>query len=101
MDYRNYEISPIGIDLTNGRYAEVTRQKCIHCGRNWIKYHVEFESFSYSRRWYKGIVSEEDLRQITPENAIGCIEKLDWYLYGGSYFSNYGKMGSGKADVDR
>ena len=61
---------------------------------------MEFESFSKSGRFYKGIVTNKNLPKLTPENSIAYIEKLDWYIYGGSYFSTSGKFGNGKANVD-
>lgn len=99
-DYRNYVSSYLGQDPTNGRYAEVTIQQCINCKRKWINYLVEIESFSNSTRYYKGVVTEENLSKITPENSIKYIERLDWYIYGGSYFGTSGKFGSGKATID-
>lgn len=99
-DYKNYISSYLGQDSTNGRFADVTIQQCINCKRKWINYLVEFESFSNSGRFYKGIVAEEDLPKITPQNSIKYIERLDWYIYGGSYFETRGKYGFGKANVD-
>lgn len=99
-NYKNYNSSYLGQDATNGRFADVIIEKCIHCKRNWIKYMVEFEAFSKSGRFYTGIITDNDVSKITPENAIAYIEKLDWYIYGGSYFSTSGKFGTGKAEVD-
>lgn len=96
--YLNYISCCIGVDKTNG-YADVDIMQCIHCKRKWLKYLVEFEHISKSGRWYKGIVHEKDLYQITPENSIKYIEELDWYLYGGSYFSSSGMIGSGKIEL--
>ncbi len=99
-NYKNYISSYLGQDSTNGRYADITIEKCIHCERNWVKYLVEFERFSKSGRFYMGIVAENDLPKLTPKNTIMYIEKLDWYIYGGSYFSTNGEFGKGKAKVD-
>jgi len=99
-NYTEYRSSELGIDHTNGRYAEVSIQQCKLCQRIWIHYFVEFESFSKSGRWYKGIVSKKDRPQITPENAVEYLESLDWYVFGGSYFDSSGTFGQGKLNVD-
>lgn len=100
LNYRDYISSELGIDHTKGRYGEVTIEQCRRCKRKWIRYLVEYESFSNSGRWYRGIIDQNDIKKITPENAIEYIENLEWYLYGGSYFSHSGAIGQGKAYVD-
>jgi hypothetical protein len=99
-NYTEYRSSELGIDHTNGRHAEVSIQQCKLCQRIWIHYFVEFESFSKSGRWYKGIVSKKDRSQITPENAVEFLESLEWYVYGGSFFESMGTFGHGKINVD-
>lgn len=99
-NYKNYISSYLGQDKTNGRYGDVTIEKCKHCNRNWVKYFVEFESFSESGRFYKGIVDDKDFPKLTAKNAIKYIENLEWYIYGGSYFSTSGKFGEGQVNVD-
>lgn len=98
--YTEYRSSELGIDHTNGRYGEVTIQQCKLCQRIWIHYFVEYENFSKSGRWYKGIVSKKDRPQITPENAVEYLESLEWYVYGGSFFENTGEFGQGKLNID-
>lgn len=100
-NYENFISSWLGEDPTLGRYAAVSIECCTTCQRKWLRYMVEFESFSCSGRFYRGIIDEKDLESITPENAIAYIESLDWYIYGGSYFSTRGQYGRGKAMVDR
>ncbi|MET3037757.1 hypothetical protein ABXT08_16795 [Chryseobacterium sp. NRRL B-14859] len=100
LHYENYTEKPLGTDMTNGRYGEVTIKECIHCKRKWLNYFVEYEFYSKSGRWYSGIIAEEDLKAIHPENAIGYLETLEWYIYGGSFFSGMGCIGKGKARVD-
>ncbi|MGU3375548.1 hypothetical protein [Chryseobacterium sp. M5A1_1a] len=99
-NYTEYRSSELGIDQTNGRHAEVTIQQCKLCQRIWIRYFVEFEHFTKSGRWYKGIVTKKDRSQITPENAVEFLESLEWYVYGGSFFESMGTIGSGKIRVD-
>ncbi|WP_292009702.1 hypothetical protein [Chryseobacterium sp.] len=99
-NYTEYRSSELGIDYTNGRYAEVSIQQCKLCQRIWILYFVEFEDFSKSGRWFKGIVSKKDRPKITPENAVEFLESLEWHVYGGSYFETTGEFGQGKISVD-
>lgn len=98
--YQDFDSEPFGVDLTNGRYGEVTIETCQACGARWLKYFVEYEAFSRSGRWYRGLVSEEQLAGLTPSQAPALIASLPWYLYGGSYFDTVGRKGSGPVYVD-
>lgn len=100
FNYTDFRQSELGTDPTNGRYAEVSILQCRLCQRIWIHYLVEYEHFSHSGRWYRGIVAKKDLSGITPENALEYLENLEWYLYGGSFFKTAGTFGQGKAAVD-
>lgn len=98
--FSNFNIVELGVDETSGRFANVVIETCKHCKQKWIKYSVQYESFSESGRWYKGKVKESKAKSITPQNTIDYLEKLDAYFYGGSYFKSEGKEGKGKLDVD-
>lgn len=100
IHYSNFERTFLGIDETRGRFAEVGFDTCIHCRNVWLVYFVEYESRSGSGRWYRGIIAEKDRAGMTPESSVSYLEQLDWYLYGGSYFSSTGKIGKGKLYVD-
>jgi hypothetical protein len=100
LHYTDYQISYIGVDETNGRFAEVTLQTCIHCGAKWLNYLVEFEAFTKSGRWYRGVISENELKDIQPEKVVAYFESLDWFIFGGSYFSSTGMYGKGKVQAD-
>jgi hypothetical protein len=100
LDYRDYSSVPIGTDETKGRFADVTIDTCKKCQSKWLKYQVEYAGFSRSGRWYRGQVPDEVARTVTPESAIAVLEKLDWYLYGGSYFDSTGRRGAGRVFVD-
>ncbi|MDJ1492743.1 hypothetical protein QNI19_07355 [Cytophagaceae bacterium DM2B3-1] len=98
--FKDYTETYLGQDNTHGRYADVTLCTCIHCGTKWLHYLVEYEAFSQSGRWYKGIITDKELPQIDPENAVVYLENLEWYIYGGSWFSCAGQYGKGKMQVD-
>ncbi|MGD1318339.1 hypothetical protein [Chryseobacterium sp. 2R14A] len=98
--HTDYRESLIGVDKTNGRYADVSLLQCKLCQRIWIKYLVEFESFSKSGRWYRGIISKKEANVMPPENAVEYLENVDWYIFGGSYFESTGTFGQGKLNVD-
>jgi len=93
-------MTQIGIDERNGRFAEITLNTCKHCSTKWLRYFAEFEAFSKSGRWYRGIVQEKDLPQIKPDNAVEYLEELDWFIYGGSHFSSTGMYGRGQVQAD-
>jgi len=86
-----------GCDETGGRYADVTLSRCRECRRIWLRYSVEYESFSRSGRWARGIITEAQAETLTPETAADCLAGLDWYLYGGSYFD--GRSGRRKGSM--
>ncbi|MFN8283191.1 MAG: hypothetical protein U0U67_08235 [Chitinophagales bacterium] len=97
---KNFSETYIGVDTRNGRYADITLHTCNDCGATWVRYFAEFEAFSRSGRWYKGIISEPDLKKLKPENAVEYLEKLDWFIFGGSYFSSSGIYGKGHVKAD-
>ena len=98
--YFDFTIYSVGTDETNGRFGEVTIEKCKKCSTLWLCYSVEYEAFSRSGRWYRGVITSEETLKITPENSVDYLKSLDWYLYGGSYFDSSGKRGSGNVFVD-
>lgn len=98
--YDLFTTTDIGVDERNGRFAEITINTCNRCQTNWLKYFAEFESFTGSGRWYRGIVQPDDLPNIKPGNAVEYLEKSDWFIYGGSHFSSTGMYGKGKVEAD-
>lgn len=80
------EVKSIGVDETLGRFGEVKLRRCLHCGRHWLHYFVEFEAYRKSGRYYMGLITPELAESITPETAADYIGNLDWHLYGGSFF---------------
>ena len=90
----------IGVDETNGRFGSVELYRCKACERCWLRYHVEYESFSRSGRWFRGLITTEQATSVTPENAAALLASLPWHFYGGSYFDTPGKQGSGPVAVD-
>ena len=100
FDYRDFQSTPVGIDETNGRFAEVSIETCRHCGTKWLRYLVEYEAFSESGRWYRGRLTAEMEQALTPERAVAMLESLTWHFYGGSYFRTTGQKGVGPLCVD-
>lgn len=92
--------SYVGMDQTNGRHGQVFVNQCRNCGRLWLKYHVEYEGFSKSGRWYRGVIDWETAKGMTPESAVSVLDKLEWKFVGGSYFNTLGRRTSGKLSVD-
>jgi hypothetical protein len=100
VHYADYTVSYIGVDETNGRFAEITLQTCIHCSTKWLIYLAEFEGISKSGRWYRGVITEKELKNIEPEEVVAYLEGLDWFIFGGSYFSSTGMYGKGNVQTD-
>jgi hypothetical protein len=90
---------PLGVDPTDGRFAEVSYRFCEHCSRRWLFYQFEIEGFSRSGRWYTGLFPYEEPYRVgtdpKPEEAAGLFAAMPWYVYGGSYFGHAGERGSG------
>ncbi len=96
--YLDYTSRKVGIELP--RYGEVEIETCKFCHTMWLRYFVEYEAFTASGRWFRGILSEKDALTITPENAIAYLESLPWYFAGGSYFQSTGFKTHGKIHAD-
>lgn len=86
----------IGVDETDGRYADVSLTRCSKCRRLWLRYQVEYEGFDRSGRWCEAIIDEEMAIAMTPEKAPEFLASVPWHRYGGSYFGHGGKRGSGR-----
>jgi hypothetical protein len=77
--------------MTNGRYADVEIKACVTCGQLWLRYFVEYEAFTTSGRWARGMIDETTAKSIKPEAAPDFLASQPAYLFGGSYFD--GKSG--------
>ena len=85
----------LGVDPTEGRYADVSLIRCARCRRLWLRYQYEFEAFSRSGRWAEAPIDEKDAATITPEAAAEFIHVAEWHLFSGSYWGHSGKRGKG------
>ena len=90
------DVRILGVDLTDSRYGDVKLCECKHCGTYWIRYHIEYESYTQSGRWFLGLISKEKAESLKPEEAVPYLESLDWYYQGGSYFFGEVRKVSGK-----
>lgn len=94
--FRKYQvIGYLGQDTTNGRFADVEIQECKCCGSLWLHYHVTYEAFTKSWRWYKSLISEEIKDQVTAYNAAIILERLTTRFEGRSFFESSGRMSEG------
>ena len=100
FNFQDYEVTDVGVDETNGRFGEVTLHRCRKCGTLWLKYLIELEAFSNSGRWYRGQITPEQAKSLTPENAATILASLEWHFYGGSYFNSTGARANGGTMVD-
>lgn len=92
----------LGTDMTNGRYGEVWLHPCDKCGRHWLFYRVEYESFSESGRWYRALIPPEVAKTVTAETAAAALAASEYRVFGGSYFRVAGRavLGPGYMPVD-
>lgn len=96
----DFEKTMLGVDRTKGRFGEVSIDRCRQCGRLWLHYFVEYEAVPQSGRWYRGLITPEAARSVTPEGAVAILEGLPWRLYGGSYFGKRGERSTGPVLLD-
>jgi hypothetical protein len=89
----------IGTDEINGRFGEVNIWQCKICGRYWLHYLVEYEAFTKSGRYFMGLITQEIANSMHPNSVVDYLNKLDWHLYGGSYFGRKGRA-AGNVSVD-
>jgi hypothetical protein len=85
----------VGVDPTDGRFAEVRIDQCVTCGQRWLHYAVEYEGFSRSGRWARGPIDAADAATIAPEATSEYLARLPFYVFGGSYFDGAGEIGTG------
>lgn len=65
-----------GQDEANGRFGDVCLQTCCACGQIWLDYHVEYEAFSQSGRWFRGSLTPEQAQTVTPKTAADLLASL-------------------------
>ncbi len=98
--HTNFDSLSMGIDETNGRFAEVSIETCKQCGRRWLRYFVEYEAFSRSGRWYRGLITDEMAERVTPATAVSILQNLETRFCGGSYFNSSGHRHVGPLVLD-
>lgn len=96
----SFHVRSVGVDATNGRFGEVRVRTCRACGRRWLHYHVEYEGFTGSGRWYLGLLPEGADAALTPQAAVPLLESLPWHVYGGSYWGTTGLRGTAPIHAD-
>ncbi len=89
-------VTDLGVDQTDGRFADVAVNRCERCGQLWLHYQVEYEHISRSGRWACVPVSAAEAAGVTAETAEALIAARPWRIYGGSYWGHVGKRGSGQ-----
>ena len=74
-------------DETDGRFADVRIDACVDCARLWLRYFVEYEAFSKSGRWARGLIEPARAETIRSDEVPSFLAALPRYIRGGSYFS--------------
>lgn len=82
---------------TDDLYAEVSIDQCKACGRNWLHYLLEFEQYTGSGRWYRGLIGPDVA--FSHRNAAAIFEQLPDYWAGGSRFGGKIHRRSGPIDT--
>ncbi len=95
----NPEIIFSGVDTTNSNYGDVTLSKCTRCSTVWLRFFIEYESFSRSGRWYRAPIPPERLSEVTAESAISVLNSLEPRFAGGSYYDSTGFETKGRVSL--
>lgn len=90
----------VGVDETNGRFADVSIETCKRCGRTWLRYLVEYEAVLRSGRWYRGLVTAGVAARVTPHTAAAVLRDLEWRFRGGSYFGSTSREQGGPLSLE-
>lgn len=80
----DFSIKYLGWDEEYGVSSILT---CRRCGRQWLRYFYEHESYSKSGRWYCGILEIYLAETVDADNAKHLLETMEWYFRGGSFYS--------------
>lgn len=86
----------VGVDKTDGRFADVTLRRCPRCGRLWLRYQVEYEAFTSSGRWAEAPIGDDTAATITPETAAAFLDRAPFHIFGGSFWGHDGRRGRGR-----
>lgn len=87
-------------DTTKGRYAAVDVTECVECSRLWLNYCVEYEAFTKSGRWARGMIDPATAQSIQSEEVPEYLANLPSYIRGGSYFNGRSGASSGPMKWD-
>jgi GTP pyrophosphokinase len=96
----DFDRTVLGLDRARGRLGEVSLDRCRRCGRIWLHYFVDYPDVPDSSRWYRGLMTSDVARGITPERAVAMLESLPWRLQGGAFHGRRGQRTSGPMLVD-
>lgn len=88
----------MGVDITNGRYGDVSVMTCSTCGRRWLLYFSEYEAFSASQRWIRGVLLSTQEVPFAPEEAVPIFNRMPWYYY--TFSQRKRQIGKGNAPAD-
>ncbi|HEU4885930.1 MAG TPA: hypothetical protein VFT45_27075 [Longimicrobium sp.] len=95
----SYDEASVGVDTSRGRFGDVSLRTCRACGRRWLRYHVEYEAFTASGRWFLGLLPDDADAGLAPAEAVALLQALPWHVYGGSFFRTRGRRGTGPIDA--
>jgi hypothetical protein len=97
--HADFESRACGVDATDGRFGDVSIERCTSCGRYWLTYLHENEAVSLSGRWFRALVTEEEALAVKPEEAIDMIQRAELRFAGGSYYASAGFRHTGRVYV--
>ncbi len=82
---------------TDELYGDARIDLCRTCGRRWLHYHLTYEGFADSGRWFRGQAAPETA--LSPRNAALVFGDLPGYFAGGLFFGGQAHRRSGPAET--
>ena len=92
-------VRDLGIDESEGRFADVNLIRCTRCRRLWLRYHFEVEAFTASGRWEEAPIDDVTAGTMTAEKAGEFLRAAPWRIIGGSLYGHSGKRIDGTGTV--
>jgi hypothetical protein len=96
----DFQRTVLGVDAKEGRFGEVSLDRCRQCGRVWLHYFLEYPEVPESGRYFRGLLTPEAEGTVTPGDAVRLLEALPWRLQGGAFFGRRGARASGPLPLE-
>jgi hypothetical protein len=77
---------------------------CRDCRNRWLRLSVEDEEHPGWSAWYRGLVTDEQVRSgadLSQEKAMELLGSMRWHYFGGAYYRSSGDRSAGAVPIAR